>query len=1705
MFNETEFIARLESADTDAFAGMLLSAANGSGNEESLLRHYFGKDLYQRLRGLAMRLEQARQHPTEHEPQNVVVIPGMLGSQLSLDDGLGKQVPLWFNLDAIADGQLKQLRLAADGRNESDNSRSVQATGIFKRYYGELLLTLAPHCNVHAFWYDWRKDFELAESELKARIDGWFDRDESVTIIAHGVGGLVARWYLDNNWTRWRQLKNGRGSQLIMLGTPNHGSFVSPLMLAGLPYLFRWVDQVDNSYTLQSYRSIVSSFPSVYQCLPSPSLLADSERSKMEALTDKIYDVNTYGAGTSISKQHLESAKLKHNELLTSKTANDAAWLLQFVGYNQPTVVGLPGINKFDEIQQNAARATTAAELHELVDGLVEIGPDGDGFSQVQLAELLPEKVPTIYVKENLGSLQSNRAVLNALIEILAANSRQQAGPKSTHSSRRPDYEEIIDRLELQTRRPRADEYLAENKFATAGHSLDLFSFYDRELKKIRRGETKKEENRRQYLKRIVRQSRGNKGITEIDETKQAVTDLLTQNQLNSNGNMRGLRIEIPFKPPSIKIDVIGGDYLELADVDGKPFPSTIDSIAIGHYLNSKPLGLVGKLDKKISDVAHNQIQLDTAGEVEDERLILSQYTERGILKGELAQLFFMPDPRQLDRLLAIVGMGTPGRYREPQMRVVARELCWSIGRMGKKHLAVVLIGTRQNNLPLVQAASGWIHGIKHAITGEDSQKLERITFIVGSSTGDAEKKAFEFSQHIDRHVEELRKKERMEINWGKKPIDPKAVEADTGYSRSARARSSAWANSSNTQYDDDYLAGEDTPTRIFVQQTANAVRFGAMTHTASIPERNIPMDPRLIAKANDELTYLNNIKEQINHGQFMEQLLIPNDFHEQLMDDGPVVMMVDRETAKVQWEMLAHSEGMRSTPDENADSDFDSDGEELIKFWGIGRGLTRQLRTEYAPPPEFPPPDRRILRALVIADPAADAPLPGAQREGHMVADLLERFNTVHGGSANRIEVVRLFGPREATTTTVLKHLTTRTYDILHFAGHSDFDEDDPMRSGWVFSDGERLTAYEFDRVDRVPLFVFSNSCESGVTSFGKTTYDLQLAPSFAEAFFKQGVSDFVCTAWPVNDEAALEFALKLYAGLLNMECTSGNTSNIDAYRAGSNSIPMYKAMREARKAIARMPYDMRTWGAYQHYGNPNFRLFSHRSLCAPATASNATSQSVPSTASSSQGSPDGAQPSAGEDSWKFDNDVTISDVIERPRQLGTLKTSSPIELDKPLPDRIENVTPFIEVRTARTTFNVTGKEQRVAVLDTGINGTHRDFAGRIVEGFNFTGDNNSLSSDVTDGLGHGTNVSGIIAANDVHVGMAPDAEIVPLKVIKNDSSVSFWDVRRGLKWLLEKLEADENFVSVVCMSLSDHQNYQNLSQYEERWDKKIEGGEGFAKEKKEFHLEIVEQIRELHKRNIPVVVAAGNQYGAVDQEANNKNHGMGFPAVVAEAVSVGAVFDSGPTIRDKTYDRLDATVFKSEPDQITPFSQRLHKSVDPQHQTTIFAPGAAVIATGIRGNDTSSKQNGTSQAAPVTAGVILLMQEFYRKRMGKLPPVHLLVDCLREGGEVIEDLETDNDSVQNTGEKYVRINALNALSALKRALENDDSSGRVHVAADDGPFSDDQGLALTQPIVDTPPEGTGAQTPEHATSSNGKAKMGHILGGDSPNDQVV
>ena len=169
---------------------------------------------------------------------------------------------------------------------------------------------------------------------------------------------------------------------------------------------------------------------------------------------------------------------------------------------------------------------------------------------------------------------------------------------------------------------------------------------------------------------------------------------------------------------------------------------------------------------------------------------------------------------------------------------------------------------------------------------------------------------------------------------------------------------------------------------------------------------------------------------------------------------------------------------------------------------------------------------------------------------------------------AADRLEVLRL--------------LLEGGFDLLHYAGHGDFDPQDPRRAGWLFARG-LLTGAEIGRIEQVPAVVVANAClsarTSGALAGGRRSRDdrseAALLPSLADEFFRLGVRDYVGTAWEVNDVGAELFAEVFYEALLPLGGGAGDSFG--------------EAVRKARTALWERREDFGAlWAAYQHYGDP-------------------------------------------------------------------------------------------------------------------------------------------------------------------------------------------------------------------------------------------------------------------------------------------------------------------------------------------------------------------------------------------------------------------------------------------------------------------------------------------------------------------------------------
>ena len=154
----------------------------------------------------------------------VFVLPGILGSNLKVGD---RRVWLGF---AFLNGLL-QLRWDPATADE------VQPDGPVKGSYEGLIDRLAETHAVFPFAFDWRRPIEDEAKRLAAAVDARLDArtasGQPVRIVAHSMGGLVARTLQIVAPATWNRLMAHPDARLLMLGVPNGGSWAPMQILSG--------------------------------------------------------------------------------------------------------------------------------------------------------------------------------------------------------------------------------------------------------------------------------------------------------------------------------------------------------------------------------------------------------------------------------------------------------------------------------------------------------------------------------------------------------------------------------------------------------------------------------------------------------------------------------------------------------------------------------------------------------------------------------------------------------------------------------------------------------------------------------------------------------------------------------------------------------------------------------------------------------------------------------------------------------------------------------------------------------------------------------------------------------------------------------------------------------------------------------------------------------------------------------------------------------------------------------------------------------------------------------------------------------------------------------------------------------------------------------------------------------------------------------
>ena len=322
------------------------------------------------------------------------------------------------------------------------------------------------------------------------------------------------------------------------------------------------------------------------------------------------------------------------------------------------------------------------------------------------------------------------------------------------------------------------------------------------------------------------------------------------------------------------------------------------------------------------------------------------------------------------------------------------------------------------------------------------------------------------------------------------------------------------------------------------------SLRFTISTDAARVEERPLKTLNDTLTNMLEDISRKGNWSPEIAKAIF--ELMIPNDFKDQVKRQSNINWVLDKYTAAFPWELL-------------------QDNVANTRPLSVNAGMIRQLATGDFRININPVVERTVF---VVGDPDLKNPsiqLPAAATEGEKVADL---FTT------QSFDVTRLL---KSSAEQILLNLFSKNYKVLHLAGHGVFNSDPNQPTGMLIGPNAFLTPAHIDQMSNVPELVFVNCCYLGQADGSADRFNrsrFRLAANIGTQLIEIGVKAVVVAGWAVNDAAALDFAERFYESLF------------ENYNFG-------ESIKRARKAIFEK-YGLRnnTWGAYQCYGDPFYKL---------------------------------------------------------------------------------------------------------------------------------------------------------------------------------------------------------------------------------------------------------------------------------------------------------------------------------------------------------------------------------------------------------------------------------------------------------------------------------------------------------------------------------
>jgi CHAT domain-containing protein len=1029
-----------------------------------------------------------------------ILIPGIMGSHVEIDrqpperPGSGNRI--WFEPVSLARGDLARI-----GDPQANN---VWQEDIFRMFYGELAEHLSATHAVIRCPYDWRQPLDKCALQLKAKIEqaALEQPGQPIRLLAHSMGGLVARMMIQNHKETWDKVL-ASGGRLVMLGTPNNGAHLMVHTLLGKSSSMRMLARIDLHHSLQEVLEIVAGFPGALALLPRPGFADAGTEQRIP--TGEYYDVKTwsdlrdkstdrwYGDGICGVPEQARLTKVLEAWQSLPKTIPNPDRVAYVFGQSDKTPCG---------VQRDGDRLKLLFTA------------DGDGSVTWESGRLegLDPDTRCWYMPAEHADLTGEEEYFPAIVELLEKGATDK-----------------LDRLPRR-RGEAAPGFVLEAEPPVVPGDEELARAF------MGSGPRRRKASKGKQLLRVSVRAGDLRFVDQPVMCGHYIGDAISGAEAALDETLDGALSERE------RLGVYAGEIGSQAIVLRPPNRAE-------RQRSSLPGAVIVGLGKFTGQLSARQVTETVRAAVP--RFLLQQRDALEVKPGDRVCLYSLligwnstPSITVAESVAAITRgvieanrqfRDAMGKGREQEIAVT--DLCfielYRDAAISAAHAVVGLPATMENELkrlgariepaPAVEMGEGVVERLG---TADDLGHWSRL--IVTDADADdicCPPECYQVRQRSPMPAEFLHRLTEQ-AHRNETPVAGAVAEGEGKPAHAVPVES---------RYYPEHLKYIFLSERARAETVVQHRQPGLIEAIIRDQRRNSSYDPKL--------------------GNILFQLMVPLDFKAAAREQSRLLMVLDGYTANLPWELLQ------------------ADGEPLV----LRVPMVRQLSTMRY---------RQSVRtantntACIIVSPGTDGydkrfggdvkeldKLPGATDEGQAIRDSLRQ--------AGWSEADIVFTPAGKEALDVLAALYDRPYRVLMISAHGMFEAralDGLSYSGVVLSDGLMLTAAEIGQMEVVPELVFLNCCHLGGVS-NSYSQPNRLAYSLARELIEMGVRCVVAAGWAVDDAAASTFARRFFDDI-----TTGETFG--------------DALFAARKAAHQQHPGSNTWGAYQAYGDPGYRL---------------------------------------------------------------------------------------------------------------------------------------------------------------------------------------------------------------------------------------------------------------------------------------------------------------------------------------------------------------------------------------------------------------------------------------------------------------------------------------------------------------------------------